>query len=96
MYHAPRGKGFFLPWLTFHLWAKKIGFFVKSLFGEEKLDFRVLLDVSLPRRRCESSQGRLVLHLSEGMVRISEGVRLGVGMYAKASQGQNNGTFWST
>ena len=28
MYHAPRGKGFFLPWLTFHLWAGKKGFFV--------------------------------------------------------------------
>ena len=28
VYHAPRGKGFFLPWLTFHLWAGKRGFFV--------------------------------------------------------------------
>ena len=26
-YHAPRGKGFFLPWLSFHLWASKIGVF---------------------------------------------------------------------
>ena len=50
MYHAPRGKGFFLPWLTFHLWAGKKGFFVKGLFGKEKLDFRVLFDVSSPRK----------------------------------------------
>ena len=27
MYHAPRGKGFFLPSLTFHFWAEKKGFF---------------------------------------------------------------------
>ena len=25
VYQTPRGKGFFLPWLTFHLWAGKIG-----------------------------------------------------------------------
>ena len=36
MYHAPRGKGFFLPSITFHLWAGKRGFFFKRLFGEEK------------------------------------------------------------
>ena len=36
VYRAPRGKGFFLPWLTFHLWVGKRGFFVKGLFGEEK------------------------------------------------------------
>ena len=34
VYHAHRGKGFFLAWLTFHLWVEKIGFFVKGLFGE--------------------------------------------------------------
>ena len=34
VYHAPRDKGFFLAWLTFHLWVEKIGFFVKGLFGE--------------------------------------------------------------
>ena len=50
VYHTSRGKGFFLPWLTFHLWARKRGFFVKGLFGEEKLDFWGLFDVSLPRR----------------------------------------------
>ena len=53
MYHACRGKGFFLPWLTFHFWAGKRGFFfvVKGLFSKEKKrDFRVLLDVDLPRR----------------------------------------------
>ena len=61
MYHTHRGKGFFLPWLTFHLCAEKIGFSFKGLFGKEKLDFWVILDVSLPKRRCESSQGRLVL-----------------------------------
>ena len=43
MYHVLKGKGFFIPWLAFHLWAGKRGFFfVKGLFGEEKLDFRVL------------------------------------------------------
>ena len=40
MYHAPRGKRFFLPWLTFHLCVQKRGFFFKGLFGKEKnLDF---------------------------------------------------------
>ena len=39
MYHAPRGKGFFLPWLTFHFWAGKRGFFGKGLFYGEKLHF---------------------------------------------------------
>ena len=61
MYHTLRGKIFFLPWLTFHLWAGKRGFFVKGVFGEEKLDFQVFLGVSSPKQRCESSQGRLVL-----------------------------------
>ena len=37
------------------------GFLFKGLFEEEKLGFRVLLYVSSPRRRCESSHGRLVL-----------------------------------
>ena len=51
----------------------KEGFLFKGLFGKEKLDFQVLLDVPSPRRRCESSQGRLVLHLGEGMVRLGKG-----------------------
>ena len=42
----------------------------------------LLFDVSSPRQKCESSQGRLVLHLGEGMVCLGEGVCLGVGMYA--------------
>ena len=50
MYHTPRGKGFFLPLLTFHLWTRERGFFIEGLFGEEKLNFRVLFDVALPRR----------------------------------------------
>ena len=61
MYHTSRGKGFFLPWLTFHLWAGKRGFFIKGLFGEEKLDFRVMFDISSPRRTS---------------VRLGEGVNL--------------------
>ena len=53
MYHTPRGKRFFLPWITFHLWFGERGFSIKELFGEEKLFFfGFLLDVSLPRRRC--------------------------------------------
>ena len=39
MYHAPRGKGFFLPWLLSIFGPGKKGFFVKGLFGEEKLEF---------------------------------------------------------
>ena len=31
--------------------------------------------------RCESSQGRLVLRLGEGIVCLGKGVRLGMGMY---------------
>ena len=50
MYHALRGKRFFLPWLTFHLWVGKRGFFVKGLFGEERRDFWVMFDVSFPRQ----------------------------------------------
>ena len=41
------------------------GFSFKGLFGKEKLDFRVLLDASSPRRKHESSHGRLVLSLGE-------------------------------
>ena len=37
VYQASKGKRFFLPWLNFHLWAGKRGFFlVKGLFGKEK------------------------------------------------------------
>ena len=42
MYHASRSKGFFLTWLTFHLWAGKRGFFIKGLFCIEKLEFWVI------------------------------------------------------
>ena len=51
------------------------GFLFKGLFGQEKLGFQALLDVSSPWRWCESSHRRLVL-------RLDEGVHLGVGMYA--------------
>ena len=85
---VPRGKGFFLPWLTFHLWAGERGFFIKGLFGEEKLDFLVLFNVSSPRKRCESSQGRLVLRLDEGMIRLSQGVSLGVHVHLGRARGQ--------
>ena len=27
VYHAPRDKGFFIPWLIFHFWARKSWFF---------------------------------------------------------------------
>ena len=64
------------------LGPRKEGFLFKGFFSEEKLDFRVLLDVSSPRRRHESSYGRLVLRLGKGKVRLSKGVSLGVGMYA--------------
>ena len=59
-----------------------MGFSFKGLFGEEKLDFWVMLDVSSPRRRHESSHGRLDLCLGKGKVCLGEGVCLGVGMYA--------------
>ena len=38
MYHARRGKGFFLPWLTFHFWAEKRGFFflLKACLAKKK------------------------------------------------------------
>ena len=39
MNHASKGKRFFLPWLTFHFWARKRGFFFKGLFREEKTEF---------------------------------------------------------
>ena len=39
MYHAPKGKGFFLPWLTFHLWVGKIGFFVSRPVWQRKNAF---------------------------------------------------------
>ena len=81
MYHAPRGKRFFLPWLTFHLGAGKKGFFIKGLFGEKKIsDCRVLLDVSLPRQT-SLRLGEEMVHLSEGMVFLGKGVRLGMGKY---------------
>ena len=46
MYRTSRGKGFFLPWLTFHFLVKKIGFFlVKGMFSKQKLNFWVLHSV---------------------------------------------------
>ena len=51
MYHAPRGKGFFLLGLFSIFGPGKEGFSVKGLFWEEKKkDFRVQLDVSLPKQ----------------------------------------------
>ena len=64
MYHAPRGQKFFLPWLTFHFWPKKRGFFVKGLFSGEKLDFRVMFDVSSPRKTS--------VHLGKGVNLLRE------------------------
>ena len=58
-------------------------FSFKGMFGKEKLGFRVLLNVSSPRRRrCESSYERLVLRLGEGKAQLGKGVSLGVGMYS--------------
>ena len=54
---------------------RKEGLSFKGLFSKEKLNFRVLLNVSSPRRRHESSHERSVL-------RLGEGVRLSVGKYA--------------
>ena len=59
MYHEPRGKGFFLPWLTFHFCAGKRGFFcLKACLAKKNCIFRVLDDVSSPRRTS--------VHLGEG------------------------------
>ena len=69
--------------LLFIFGPGKEGFSFNGLFGEEKLDFRVMLDVSSPRRMCESSHRRLVLCLGEGNVHLGKGVRLGVGMTPK-------------
>ena len=57
MYHPPRGKGFFLPWLTFHLWADKRGFFIKGLFSKENWIFGLCL---------------MFLHLGEGVNLLRE------------------------
>ena len=57
----------------------KEGFSVKGLFGEEKLDFRVLHNVSSPRRTVKIFTRKLVLHLGVGKVRLSIGVHLGEG-----------------
>ena len=48
MYHAPRGKGFFLPWLIFHFWVEKRGFF--GLFSKSKTEFSSSAQCSSPRR----------------------------------------------
>ena len=65
-----------------------MGFFFKVPFGEEKLDFLVLLDVSLPRRTsvCIGEGVNLLredwLFASEMIVCLSKGVYLGMGIYA--------------
>ena len=51
MYHAPKGKSFFLPWLTSNFWAGKRGFFgLRVCLAEKNCIFRVLLSGSSPRR----------------------------------------------
>ena len=58
----------------------KEGFSFKGLLGEEKKwGFRVLLDISSPRR---TSHGRFVFRLGEGKARLGKGVCLGMGMHA--------------
>ena len=65
-----------------------MGFLVKVPFGEEKLDFLVLLDVSSPRRTSIFlGEGVNLLRedwffASEMIVFLSEGVYLGMGIYA--------------
>ena len=39
MYHAPIGKGFFLPWLTLHFWVGKIRFFSEGPVWRRKTAF---------------------------------------------------------
>ena len=39
MYHTHRGKGFFLPWLTFHLCAEKIGFRLRAYLEKKNWIF---------------------------------------------------------
>ena len=39
VYHAPRGKRFFLPWLTFHIWAGKRKFFGQGPVWQRKTGF---------------------------------------------------------
>ena len=42
VYHAPRGQGFFLHWLTFHLWVRKRGFFLlRACLVKKKWIFRL-------------------------------------------------------
>ena len=51
LYHTPKGKGFFLSWLTFHLWAGKRGFFwLRACLMKKICIFQVLDYVSSPRR----------------------------------------------
>ena len=51
-YHALRGKGFFLPWVIFHLWDGKRGFFrLRAYLAKKNCIFRVFDDFSLPRRK---------------------------------------------
>ena len=83
MYHAPISKGFFLPWLTFHLWAEKIRFFwLRACLVKKKLDFQVLHSASSPRRRCKSSHGRWLLRLGKGKAHLGVRVHLSMGMPA--------------
>ena len=70
MYHAPRGKGFFLPWLTFHFWVGKRGFF--------------WLRVCLAKKNGIFGSCLMFLRLGDGrlVLRLGIGVRLGMGSYA--------------
>ena len=50
-----------------YLGREKRTFCLKACLVRKKRGFRVLLDVSSPRRRCGSSHGSLVLLLGEGI-----------------------------
>ena len=40
MYHVPRGKGFFLPWLTFHLGRENRVFRFKACLAKKNGIFK--------------------------------------------------------
>ena len=61
VYYAPRGKGFFLPWLTFHIWARKRG------------DFFFSLRACLEKKNCIFGFWTMFLYLGEG-VRLGVGM----------------------
>ena len=39
MYQLPRGKGFFLPRLTFHIWVGKEGFLLRGCLAKKNWIF---------------------------------------------------------